>query len=69
MSNDRTSDEDRRRITEPAEPVPEADALEQAEEIAPVEEDEDSSLEDAEVPEADAIEQSRVVPIEGEERS
>jgi len=63
MSNDRTSDEDPRLSTKTSEPVPEADALEQAEEVAPDEED-DSPSEDAEVPEADAIEQSRVVAVD-----
>ncbi len=63
MSDDRTSDEVPQVSTEASEPVPEADALEQAEEVAPVVEEEDVPSEDAEVPEADAIEQSRVVPI------
>jgi hypothetical protein len=67
MSKDRTSNEDLGH-TEPSEPVPEADALEQAAEISPVEDDETPSN-DGEVPEADAIEQARVVPPEGEERA
>jgi hypothetical protein len=62
MLNDQTSDEDPQvRIDQP-EPVPEADALEQAEEIAPGTEKDDPPSVDADVPEADAIEQSRVVP-------
>jgi len=64
MANDRTSDEEPR--TEASEPVPEADALEQAEEVAP-HEDDDSPSEEADVPEADAIEQSRVVPLDEDE--
>jgi len=59
MANDRTSEEEPR--TEPAEPVPEADALDQAAEVAPGEED-DLPSKDDDVPEADAIEQARVVP-------
>jgi hypothetical protein len=66
MSNDRTSDEDPRLTTKASEPVPEADALEQVEEVAPDEED-DSPSEEADVPEADAIEQSRVVPVDEDE--
>jgi hypothetical protein len=65
MSNDRTTGEDPP-TTEKPEPVPEADALEQAQEVAP-DEDDDSPSEDADVPEADAIEQSRVVPIDDDE--
>jgi len=53
MANDRKTDEDPR--TETSEPVPEADALEQAAEVAPDEEDDVPSRED-DVPEADAIE-------------
>jgi hypothetical protein len=67
MSDDRTNDNEVRPSTETAEAVPEADALEQAEEIAPVEE-ELSAPDDAEVPEADAIEQSRIVPVDDDER-
>jgi len=64
MSNDRMSDEDDI-SSETAEAVPEADALEQAQEIVPGDE-EDFPSEDAEVPEADAIEQSRPVPRDDE---
>jgi hypothetical protein len=62
MSDDRTSDETPKVSTETPEPVPEADALEQAEEVVPVVEEEDVPSDDPEVPEADAIEQSQVVP-------
>ena len=68
MSDERTSDDDPQVSTETSEPVPEADALEQAEEVAPVVEEEDVQSEDAEVPEADAIEQSRVVPIQDDDQ-
>jgi hypothetical protein len=68
MSDDPTSDDAPQVSTNTPEPVPEADALEQAEEVAPAGEEEDPSSEDAEVPEADAMEQSRVVPIHDEER-
>jgi len=67
MSNDQTSGEEPRLTNETSEPVPEADALEQAEEIAPDEKD-DSPTDSPDVPEADAIEQSRVVPHDDEER-
>lgn len=67
MSNDQTSDEDPRLTTETSEPVPEADALEQAEEVAPDAEEDHSPSEGADVPEADAIEQSRVVPLDDDE--
>jgi hypothetical protein len=66
MSNDHTSGEESRLTTETSEPVPEADALEQAEEIAPDEED-DSPTDSPDVPEADAIEQSRSVPHDDED--
>jgi hypothetical protein len=52
--------------TETSEPVPEADALEQAAEVAPDEED-DLPSNDDDVPEADAIEQARVVPPSDDE--
>ena len=65
MANDRTSGKDPR-LTDTSEPVPEADALEQAEEIAPAEEPDDSPSEGADVPEADALEQARVVPLDEE---
>ena len=68
MSDDRTSDDAPQESTETSEPVPEADALEQAEEVAPVVEEEDVPSEDAEVPEADAIEQSRVVAIDDDDQ-
>jgi hypothetical protein len=67
MVNDRTSDEEPR-TDETSEPVPEADALEQAAEIAP-EEEGDLPSKDDDVPEADAIEQARIVPTSDEERS
>jgi hypothetical protein len=68
MSNGRTSDEHPRPRSEPSEPVPEADALEQAEEIAPDAEEDDSPSQAADVPEADAFEQSRVVRGDDDER-
>jgi hypothetical protein len=68
MSDERTSDEAPQVSTETPEAVSEADALEQSEEVAPVEERDDLPSEDAEVPEADAIEQSRVVPVRDDER-
>jgi len=68
MSNEHTSDEDPRLRIETSEPVPEADALEQAEEIAPETEKDDPPSVDDDVPEADAIEQSRVVPRDDDER-
>jgi hypothetical protein len=68
MSDERTSDEVPQVDTDKPEPVPEADALEQAEEVGPVAEDEDPPTEDPEVPEADAIEQSRAVPIHDDDQ-
>ena len=62
MSDEHTNDEDPRPRIDTSEPVPEADALEQAEEIAPDAEEDDPPSERPDVPEADAIEQSRVVP-------
>jgi len=64
MANDRTSNEEPQRET--SEPVPEADALEQAAEVAPEDEDELPTRDD-DVPEADAIEQARVVPPSDDE--
>jgi hypothetical protein len=63
MSNDRVSEEDLELKVEASEPVPEADALEQSEEVVP-EDDDDVPSEGVDVPEADAIEQSRVVPLD-----
>jgi hypothetical protein len=63
MTNDRTSDEHPELTAETSEPVPEADALEQSEEVVPGQDD-DFPSEGADVPEADAIEQSRVVPAD-----
>jgi hypothetical protein len=68
MSDERTSDETSQVSTETPGPVPEADALEQAEEVAPAGEEEAPPPQDAEVPEADAIEQSRVVPIDDDDQ-
>ena len=65
MGNDRTSGADPD-TTETSEAIPEADALEQAEEVVPAEED-DLPSDDADVPEADAIEQSRAVPGDDDE--
>ena len=55
-----TSDEERRRLTEKPEPVPEADALEQTEELEPDDDEEPSIPPD--VPEADALDQARTAP-------
>jgi hypothetical protein len=68
MSDERTSDEAPQVDTDTPEPVPEADALEQAEEVAPVADEDDPPTEDPEVPEADAIEQSRTVPIHDDDQ-
>jgi hypothetical protein len=67
MANDRSPDEERP-LSATSEPVPEADALEQAATVAPEEED-DVLSEGDDVPEADAIEQARVAPLEDEEHS
>jgi hypothetical protein len=47
--------------------VPETDALEQVQEVAPVDEQDVAVTEDAEVPEGDAIEQSRIVQLDDDE--
>jgi hypothetical protein len=66
MSDGTTPNRDRRRASEGSDPVPEADALEQAEEL---ERDEDEVPSDrTDVPEADALEQSRAVPREDDDR-
>jgi hypothetical protein len=65
MTNDHSHDEERH-LTGTSEPVPEADALEQAAATAPDEED-DVVSEGDDVPEADAIEQARVAPLDDEE--
>jgi hypothetical protein len=67
MASNRTGDEDPL-TSETSEPVAEADALEQAEEVAPAEDD-DLPSDGAEVPEADAVEQSRVVPLDDDGHS
>ena len=56
-----TTDEERRRLAERPEPVPEADALEQTEEVEPDVDDEEPSI-PPDVPEADALDQARTVP-------
>ena len=61
-----TPEEERRRKAESTEPVPEADALEQTEELLPDEEESPSIPDD--VPEADALEQSRPVPDDEDRR-
>jgi hypothetical protein len=67
MSDEKpTPDEELRRKSESAEPVPEADALEQTEELEPDEDDLPSDR--ADVPEADALEQSRAVRHEDDDR-
>ena len=45
---------------------PDDDALEQRQEVGPVEED-DAPSADPEVPEADALEQAQVVPLDDDE--
>ena len=55
-----TSDEERRRLSEKPEPVPEADALEQTEELD-TDDDEEPSI-PPDVPEADALDQARTAP-------
>jgi hypothetical protein len=65
MADERARDEELA-TTDSPEPTPEADALEQAEEVVPEEKDELPS-DAADVPEADAIEQSRVVPHDDDE--
>jgi hypothetical protein len=66
MSDGTTPIDDRRRASEGSDPVPEADALEQAGELEPDEDDVPSDR--ADVPEADALEQSRAVPREDDDR-
>ena len=66
MTKDRSRDEERH-LSATSEPVPEADALEQAATVAPEEED-GVLAEGDDIPEADAIEQARVVaPLDDEE--
>ena len=67
MSDDRTNDEIPP-VPETPEAVPDADALEQAQEVKPADQD-DQPSEDPEVPEADALEQSRVVPLADDEQA
>jgi hypothetical protein len=55
-----TTDEERRRLAERPEPVPEADALEQTEALEPDDDEEPSIPPD--VPEADALDQTRPAP-------
>jgi hypothetical protein len=61
-----TPAEERRRKAESAEPVPEADALEQTEELEP-DQDETGPIPD-DVPEADALEQARAIPSDDDDR-
>jgi hypothetical protein len=61
-----TTDEERRRLAERPEPVPEADALEQTEEVEPEGDDEVPSV-PPDVPEADALDQARTVPRDDDE--
>ena len=63
----RLTDDERRRKTESSDPVPEADALEQTEEVRPEDDDDGVPSDRADVPEADALEQSRVVPLDDDE--
>ncbi|TMK37460.1 MAG: hypothetical protein E6G58_02005 [Actinobacteria bacterium] len=61
-----TAEEERRRLAESAEPVPEADALEQTEELESDDDDEAPSI-PPEVPEADALDQARTAPRDDDE--
>jgi hypothetical protein len=61
-----TTDEERRRLAERPEPVPEADALEQTQEVEPGVDDEVPSI-PADVPEADALDQARTAPPDDDE--
>jgi hypothetical protein len=61
-----TSDEERRRLAESPEPVPEGDALEQTEELEPDGDDDVPSIPPG-VPEADALDQARRVPRDQDE--
>jgi len=54
-----TAEEERRRLAESAEPVPEADALEQTEELEPEDDDDEAPSIPPDVPEADALDQAR----------
>jgi len=60
-----TADEERRRLADSPEPVPEADALEQTEELEP--DDEELPSIPPDVPEADALDQARTVPRDDDE--
>jgi hypothetical protein len=62
----KTTDEERRRLAESPEPVPEADALEQTEELEPEGDDDVSSI-PPNVPEADALDQARSLPGDEDE--
>jgi len=67
MSDERDRrSEERHPPEDGARPVPEADALEQASELDP-DEDEAPSIAD-DVPEADALEQARGLPADDDER-
>ena len=61
-----TTDEERRRLAERPEPVPEADALEQTEEVEPDDDDEVPAI-PPDVPEADALDQARTAPQDDDE--
>jgi hypothetical protein len=61
----RTNEDERRRLSEKPEPVPEADALEQTEELEPDDDEEPSITPD--VPEADALEQARTAAQDEDE--
>jgi hypothetical protein len=61
-----SAEEERRRLAERPEPVPEADALEQTEEVEPDDDDEVPSI-PPDVPEADALDQAREVPPDDDE--
>jgi hypothetical protein len=60
-----TTEEERRRLAESPEPIPEADALEQTEELEP-DADDVTSIPPG-VPEADALDQTRTVPPDEDE--
>jgi hypothetical protein len=60
------SDDERERAGTLPEAVPEADVLEQTEELENDEDEEPTDLD--ELPEADALEQARSVPLDDEDR-
>ncbi|HEX9298666.1 MAG TPA: hypothetical protein VF968_00865 [Actinomycetota bacterium] len=61
-----TTEEERRRLAESPEPVSEADALEQTDELESDDDDEVPAI-PPDVPEADALEQARAAPRDDDE--